>query len=63
VVAALVTANPDTVDRADLITPGPAGDLALVLTRNGLVLALHALACVAGFIAKARCPTRLTCHR
>src|SRR5262245_1339435 len=32
---------------------GPAGgsDFAFVLYRNGLVLALHAMACVAGFMA------------
>ena len=36
--------------RAHLATPAPA-DVAAVLGRNSLVLALHATACVAGFIA------------
>jgi hypothetical protein len=31
--------------------PATAGDFAFVLYRNGLVLALHALSCVAGFMA------------
>jgi Stage II sporulation protein M len=33
------------------------GDYAFVLYRNGLVLALHALACVAGFMAGSSLPT------
>ena len=32
------------------------GDVGLVLLRNSLVLALHALACVAGFLAKSSLP-------
>jgi hypothetical protein len=35
---------------------GDAGDIAGVLERNGLVLALHAMACVAGFIAGSSLP-------
>jgi hypothetical protein len=54
---------------ATLATPDPSGyafpgvmyrarveDFAFVLYRNGLVLALHALACVAGFIAGSSLP-------
>jgi hypothetical protein len=54
---------------AELSTPDPSGaafpgvsyaagadDFAFVLYRNGLVLALHALACVAGFIAGSSLP-------
>jgi hypothetical protein len=37
--------------------PASSSDFAFVLYRNGLVLALHALACVAGFIAGSSLPT------
>lgn len=36
--------------------PADGGDYLHLLTRNGLVLALHALACVAGFIAGSSLP-------
>jgi hypothetical protein len=36
--------------------PATVGDLVYVLERNGLVLALHALACVAGFMAGSSLP-------
>ena len=36
--------------------PASGDDFAFVLYRNGLVLALHALACVAGFIAGSSLP-------
>jgi hypothetical protein len=36
--------------------PATAADFAFVLYRNGLVLALHALACVAGFMAGSSLP-------
>lgn len=39
-----------------LAHPGDLGDYAAVLGRNGLVLALHAVACVAGYIAGASLP-------
>jgi hypothetical protein len=41
---------------------GGAGDIAGVLARNGLVLALHAMACVAGFIAGSSLPLQAA-HR
>jgi hypothetical protein len=40
--------------------PATGHDFAFVLYRNGLVLALHALACVAGFIAGSALPTVAT---
>jgi hypothetical protein len=39
-----------------LTSPADAGDLLPILWRNSLVLALHATACVAGFIAGASMP-------
>jgi hypothetical protein len=44
---------------------GPAGwsDVAFVLYRNSLVLALHALACVAGFIVRSSPPAETRVHR
>jgi hypothetical protein len=39
-----------------LTSPAEASDLLPILYRNGLVLALHATACVAGFIAGASMP-------
>jgi Stage II sporulation protein M len=55
-VASLVT--PDRFDAGFPGFTGPAGvrDFVYVLERNGLVLALHALACVAGFMAGSSLP-------
>jgi hypothetical protein len=55
-------------DTRPLLLPGlnaPAGleDVGRVLARNGLVLALHALACVAGFIAGSALPEQAEQHR
>ncbi len=41
---------------------GAWGDFAFVLYRNGLVLALHAMACVAGFIAGSSLPVVAAGH-
>jgi hypothetical protein len=51
-VATIVTPDPDfyTLPSQDL------GSVGIVLFRNGLVLSLHALACVAGFIAGSSMP-------
>ena len=62
-VAQLVT--PDT---SRLLLPGlnePAGldSVARVIARNALVLALHAMACVAGFIAGSSLPLQAEHHR
>jgi Stage II sporulation protein M len=58
---------------ATLSTPDPSvfafhgggawGDYAFILYRNGLVLALHAMACVAGFIAGSSLPVAATGYR
>jgi Stage II sporulation protein M len=44
------------------VTGGPA-DLLAVLEHNALVLALHAMACVAGFIAGSSLPLQADAHR
>jgi Stage II sporulation protein M len=51
-VATLVTPDPDFYQLPD----ADLGSVGIVLFRNGLVLSLHALACVAGFIAGASLP-------
>jgi hypothetical protein len=58
------SAVPDT---RPLLLPGlnedaGAGDVGRVLARNGLVLALHAFACVAGFIAGSSLPLQAEHH-
>ena len=57
VVAELSTPDPFGFSLPGLTRPAGFGDFAFVLYRNGLVLALHALACVAGFIAGSSLPT------
>ena len=57
----LVVASLSQPDLTPALIPGiayPAGldDVAEVIVRNGLVLALHAVACVAGFIAGSSLP-------
>ena len=59
--AVWVVATLSTPDGFLLILPGvqreaTAGDAVAIVLRNLLVLALHALACVAGFIAKSSLP-------
>ena len=55
-VAALTVADPTPLDVFGLTSRGDPGDVAAVLLRNSLVLALHAVACVAGFIAGSSLP-------
>lgn len=60
-VATLVVAGTVTPDLTPAVLPGidypaDADAYATVLWRNGLVLALHAMACVAGFIAGSSLP-------
>lgn len=43
--------------------PATAGDVAAIVARNLLVLALHAFACVAGFIAKSSLPLEAEQYR
>ena len=42
--------------RAELYSPAELGDFGFILYRNGLVLALHGFACVAGFMAGSSLP-------
>jgi uncharacterized membrane protein len=59
--AVWVVAHASQPDATPLALPGvntgvSAGDVVHILLRNGLVLALHAMACVAGFIAGSSLP-------
>ena len=55
-VAELATPDPTGFALPGLTRPAELGDVAFLLYRNGLVLALHALACVAGFMARSSLP-------
>lgn len=48
--------DPTPLELPGVTRPAVLGDFGFVLARNGLVLALHALACVAGFMAGASVP-------
>jgi hypothetical protein len=56
VVAGVLTPDLTPIHMAGLTESTDPGDLAPILWRNSLVLALHATACVAGFIAGASMP-------
>jgi hypothetical protein len=56
VVAKLVTPDPSPVGLAGVTHPSTLHDAWPILYRNSLVLALHAMACVAGFIAGSSLP-------
>jgi hypothetical protein len=56
VVAGLSTPDPTPLILPGLQRPGNLGDVGHVVLRNLLVLALHAFACVAGFIAGSSLP-------
>jgi hypothetical protein len=56
VVALLAVPDPSGYSFPGISHPARVQDFAFVLYRNGLVLALHALACVAGFIAGSALP-------
>jgi stage II sporulation SpoM-like protein len=56
VVAVVVGPDPTGLGFPGLTRPARLGDFGFVLFRNGLVLALHALACVAGFMAGSSLP-------
>lgn len=56
VVAGLLTPDVTPIHMPGLTEPTDPGDLLPILWRNSLVLALHATACVAGFIAGASMP-------
>jgi hypothetical protein len=55
-VSGLLTPDLTPIHLPGLTTPAEAGDMLPILYRNALVLALHATACVAGFIAGASMP-------
>ena len=56
VVSGLLTPDVSPIHLPGLTEPSNPGDLVPILWRNSLVLALHATACVAGFIAGASMP-------
>ena len=56
VVAGLLTPDITPIHLPGLTEPSQPGDLLPILWRNSLVLALHATACIAGFIAGASMP-------
>jgi hypothetical protein len=55
-IATLSEPDPSGAAFPGIWSPASAGDYAFVLFRNGLVLTLHALACVAGFMAGSSLP-------
>jgi hypothetical protein len=57
VVATVTSPDPSGAYFPGVSYPATAADFGYVLYRNGLVLALHALACVAGFMAGSSLPT------
>jgi hypothetical protein len=56
VVARISTPDTTSVSFPGYTQPATVGDLLYVLERNALVLALHAMACVAGFMAGSSMP-------
>jgi len=61
-VAAKSTPDPSGLDFPGLRSAPALSDVGRVLFRNGLVLALHAMACVAGFIAGSSLPFQAQAH-
>jgi hypothetical protein len=55
-VSGLLTPDPTPIHLAGFTEPSEPSDLLPILWRNSLVLALHATACIAGFIAGASMP-------
>lgn len=55
-VASVSTPDPTGAAFPGVFWPATAADFGFVLYRNGLVLALHAMACVAGFMAGSALP-------
>lgn len=62
-VAELSTPDPRTTYSTVLPEGGSPADAASILGRNAMVLCLHALACVAGFIAGSSLPRQARCLR
>jgi hypothetical protein len=61
-VATLSAPDPTGAPFPGVSSPAQPADFAFVLYRNGLVLALHALACVAGFMAGSSLPVAAAGH-
>jgi hypothetical protein len=59
-VATLATPDPSGAGFPGVFSPAGPSDFVFVLYRNGLVLDLHALACVAGFMAGSSLPAAAT---
>ena len=62
-VALAVTPDPAPLVLAGVHAPPSLGEARAILARNLLVLALHALACLAGFIAKSSLPAEAAALR
>jgi len=56
VVATISTPDPSGAAFPGVSRPATLGDFGFVLFRNGLVLALHSMACIAGFMAGSSLP-------
>jgi hypothetical protein len=57
IVSVATVADPGSYSYPGVTRPATLHDFGFLLYRNGLVLALHSLACVAGFIAGSQLPT------
>ncbi len=62
VVALISSASPSWIPPQPPFVVGGSGDVVHILIANGLVLALHAMACVAGFIAGSSLPLQADRH-
>jgi hypothetical protein len=62
-VSALSRTGAEAIPREPPFAIGDAADIAGILGHNLLVLALHAMACVAGFIAGSSLPLQAASHR
>jgi len=63
VIAVVVAPDPSGADYPGVTRAATLGDFGFVLFRNGLVLALHSLACVAGFMAGSSLPQAAQSYR
>jgi len=62
-VSALSSAGAEAIPHEPPFVTGNAADIAGILGHNPLLLALHAMACVAGFIAGSSLPLQADSHR
>lgn len=63
VVALVSDPDPTPIVLPGVYAPGELSDMGAVFARNLLVLALHSLACLAGFIAKSSLPREAQAYR